>query len=287
MKMTTLVFSFEFLVLSCSTYTQASQNQSMAQTPQITYDTTQRTAPVRPRMNLVKTVDFYLRSGTLVYGKLVSEDRNKVIVEELKESKIIVSTYSKREIEPRTLQTNSLPEYRYYLDLAEYFAGRTWDFTDDPDDFIQAIRCCETAKQSVLEAQTQDSERIEEIDKKIQKLQADRQVWTREVESRAKLKQLEFEAESENRIKQLQDRVDAGSQEVNKTAARLDQLMAEMKDNHLRLEQSISAINQDMSRRLNMLADQVEASRRIIDPWRSNLYPRYYYPYRPYYRPGE
>jgi len=287
MKMTILVFSFEFLVLSCSAYAQASPNQRTAETMQRTSETAAGAITLRPRMNIIKTVDFHLRSGELIYGKLVWEDKNMITVEKLDESKIVVSTYSKREIEPRTLETKTVPEYKYYLDLSEYFSARTWDFRDDPDDFIQAIRCCEKARQSVLETETPENEKIEQINEKIQKLQADRQVWEREVRSRAELKKLEFEAEFENKFKELEDKVKAGSQQIDKTLQRLDEFTTEMKDNYQRLEQNISAITQDLSRRLNVLADRVEANRRVIDPWGLGLYPRYYYQYRPYYRPGE
>jgi len=267
---------------------ETSPNQSAAETAQRTYETAAGTITLRPRMNIIKMVDFHLRTGELIYGKLVGEDKNMITIEKRDESKIVLSTYSKREIDSRTLETKTVPEYKYYLDLAEYFSARTWDFRDDPDDFIQAIRCCEKAKQLVLQTQTPDGERIEQINEKIQKLQADRQVWEREVESRAKLKKLEFEAEIENRLKELENKVNADSQQINKTLERLDEFTTEMKDNYQRLEQNISGISQDLSRRLNMLADRVEANIRLIDPWGWSLSPRYYYPYRPYYyRPGD
>jgi len=293
MKMTNIISSRTSLLVlafSCclSAYAQADPNQSTSETVQKTYETAAGAITLRPRMNIIKMVNFHLRSGELVYGKLVSEDKNMITVEKLDESKIVVSTYSKREIEPRTLETKTVPEYRYYLDLAEYFSARTWDFRDDPDDFIQAIRCCEKAKQLVLDTQTPDSERIEQINEKIQKLQADRQVWEREVESRAKLKKLEFEAEIENRLKELENKVNMRSQQVDKSLNQLNEFMTEMKDNYQRLEQNISGISQDLSRRLNMLADRFDANIRLIDPWGWSLSPRYYYPYRPYYyRPGE
>jgi len=277
------------LALSCypNLYGQVSQDKSTDEAVKRTYTTPGGTITLRPRMNVIRTVDFHLRDGTLVYGKLVSEDKNKVTVEKMDESKIIVTTYSKREIEPRTFETQSVPEYKYYLDLAEHFAARTWDFRDDPDDFIQAIRSCEKAKQLLLESQTQDSERVEQIDKRIENLQADRQVWEREVKSRAELKRLEFEAEIENRIKQLEDRIDARGQQIDKSLTQLDEFTTQMKDNYQKLEQTMAGISQDISRRLNILADQVESNRRLIDPWRGNLYPRSYYYYRPYYRPGD
>lgn len=267
-------------------YAQADPNEKSAETIQRTYETAAGTITLRPRMSIIKTVDFHLRSGELVYGKLVSEDKNKITVERWEESKVVVSTYSKREIDPRTLQTKNVPEYRYYMDLADYFTARTWDFRDDPDDFIQAIRCCEKAKQLMLSTQT-DSEKIEQINEKIKDLQADRQVWEREVQSRAQLKKLEFEAEVESRLKELESKFNESSQQADQRLAVIDEFMGQVKDNYERLEKSISGTSQDISRRLNILTDQVEANRRLIDPWGTGLSPRYYYPYRPYYRPGD
>jgi len=258
-------------------YVQTSQSKSTIETKQNTSETPRRST--RPRMNPIKMVDFYLRDGKLVYGKLVSEDRNKIIIERLDESKIVVSTYSKREVDARTLHTRSAPESKYYLELAEYFSGRTWDFRDDPDDFIQAIRCLESAKQSVVESQGPDLEKIDEINKKIEQLQADRQVWIREVESRAKLKKLEFEAMIETRIKELEGEVNAGSQRVDKSIERVDKIIAEMKDNYQQLEKSISEINKNLSRQLETLAYRIEANRMLIDR-RRGMYPAYPYPYR-------
>jgi len=222
---------------------------------------------LKPRMTAVRMTDFYLRDGKLVFGKLVLEDKNKITIEQLEGSTIVVSTYSKRDIDPRTLQTRAVPEYKYYMDLAEYFSGRTWDFKDDPDDFIQAIRCYEKAKQSASGSEAADNERIEQINEKIKQLQADREVWTREVQSRADLKKLEFQAEFEKRFKELEDKVNAGSQKVTESAGRFDKLITEMQDNHKKLEQSISVMGQEMSRQFNVLADRVEAGRRLTTPF--------------------
>ncbi|MHC4593424.1 MAG: hypothetical protein ACYS19_00585, partial [Planctomycetota bacterium] len=52
-----------------------------AQTQQKAVETFQTTRqPSRLRPNSVKTADFYLRNGQLVFGKLVSEDKNKVTI---------------------------------------------------------------------------------------------------------------------------------------------------------------------------------------------------------------
>jgi len=237
----------------------------------------QNTETLKPRTTVVKMTDFYLREGKLMFGKLVSEDKNKVTIEQLEGSTIVVSTYSKREIDPRTLQTRTVPEYKYYMDLAEYFSGRTWDFKDDPDDFIQAIRCYQMAKQLMAATEAQGNERIEQINERIKQLQADREVWTREAQSRAELKKLEFQAEFEKRFKELEDKVNASSQKVNESVERLDKVITEMQNNHKKLEQNISVMGQDISRQFNVLADRIEASRRMVDPF--YFAPRYRYPY--------
>ncbi|MHC4159506.1 MAG: hypothetical protein ACYSSO_10555, partial [Planctomycetota bacterium] len=107
-----------------------------AQTEQETVETSQTASqPSRLRPNFVRTADFYLRDGKLIFGKLVSEDKNKITIEQLDASKIIVATYSRRDIDPRTLQVKNVSDYKHYFDLAQYFSSRTWDFRDDPDDF--------------------------------------------------------------------------------------------------------------------------------------------------------
>jgi len=277
MKHIVTIITGTFILLAAfrcfsNAYAQTARSESNIEKEQTVVETPRKTT--RPRMDFVKMVDFYLRdSEKLVFGKLVLEDRNKITVERLDESRIIVSTYSKREIDARTLRTKNIPEAKYYLELADYFSGKTWDFRDDPDDFIQAIRCWEKAKQSIAETQGQDSERIVEINKKIKRLQADRKVWVREVQSRAKLKKLEFEATIETRIKELEDKVAASSQQVDET-------MTNMKDNQQKLERGISEIGGVLSGRLEMLEDVVEINSRIIDriDRTLNYYPQYYYP---------
>lgn len=296
MRITGAISTVTFILIlafSCfsQTYARADPNSMQralrigAQTQQKTAETSQAAKqPSRLRPNSVKTADFYLRNGQLVFGKLVSEDKNKVTIEQLTASKIIVTTYSRREIDPRTLQTKNVPEYKYYMDLAEYFSSKTWDFRDDPDDFIQAIRCYEKAKQAIAGTSRLDSERIEQINEEIKKLQADRQVWAREVESRAKLKELEFEAEVQTRLNELESKISASSQKTDETVERLDNIITEIQDNRQRLQQSFVRMEQDIRRQLNILVGQIESNRRIIDPFYGYLGPRY--PYGYYYRPG-
>ncbi len=235
----------------------------------------------KARMSTIRTVDFYLKDGKLIFGKLIAEDRNKVTVEQVEESTLIVGTYSKRDMDAKTLQVKTIAESKYYEDLAEYFAGRTWDFKDDPDDFIQAIRCYERARKLITGTSELDAERTKQMGDKAAQLEADRIVWEKQVQSRAKLKELEFQAEFQTRFKELADKIDASSQKIEQTVARLDKAVTEVQQNHDKLEKSLPALEQDLRRRLDVLGQEVETNRRLLDPF--NAYPRRPYGYRPGY----
>ena len=276
----TVAFILVIVFICCFTnlHAQATQDEDAIETEQGIFETSQHADKSRLRMSFVKTADFYLRDGQFVFGRLVSEDKNKITVEQLNESRIIVSTYGKRQVDTRTLRTKSVPESRYYMDLAEYFTGRTWDFRDDTDDFIQAIRCYEKARQSVVGTQRQDSEKIEQINERIKQLQADRQVWLREIESRARLKKLEFEATIEARIKELSDRVNANTQQLNESMKLIDKFMADTKHIYGELQRSISDVNKDVSRQFEILQERIESNKELIDRYyRWYRYPEQYY----------
>jgi len=235
----------------------------------------------RARMSTIRTVDFYLKDGKLIFGKLIAEDRNKVTVEQVEESTLIVGTYSKRDMDAKTLQVKTIAESKYYEDLAEYFAGRAWDFKDDPDDFIQAIRCYERARKLITGTSELDAERIKQMGDKVAQLEADRIVWEKQAQSRAKLKELEFQSQFETRFKELGEKIDASSQKIEQAVARLDKAVTDVQQNHDKLEKSLPALEQDLRRRLDVLGQEVETNRRLLDPF--NAYPRRPYGYRPGY----
>ncbi len=263
---TTLIIQLSF----CSVlYAQSGQQQDTAKTSKTNSEDSEQTKDSGQRMTFVKMVDFYLRDGNLVYGKLVSEDKNKIIVEQLKESTMVPTTYSKRDADTRTIDIRNTPEYKYYLELAEYFAGRTWDFRDDPDDFIQAIRCYEKAKQLLSQTQREFDEQIKDINRKIGKLQEDREVWTRETESRAKLRKLEFEAELENKLKEVINKVSENSQQVDVAMTVLKQTVEDMKLENKKLAEDISKENKDIYQQLRKLESWIRTNKRLIDElWR-------------------
>jgi len=233
------------------------------------------------RIRSIRMVDFHLKNGKLVFGKLISEDRNKVIVEQVDGSKLIVDTYSKRDIESRSLQARNVSASKYYADMAEYFAGRTWDFKDDPDDFTQAIRFFSRAKQLIEGTSQLDNQKSKEFDKKIAELKADRTVWTKQVESRAKLKELEFQAEYVTRFSELEAKINASAAKIDESVAQINAVLADVKKNSETLDKNIPALEQDLRRRMDLLGAEVEANRRLMDPY--GRYRRNDYGYRSRY----
>ncbi len=217
-------------------------------------------AKVRQRFDVVTMVDFYMRDGNTVSGKLISDDSTQLIVEQPFESTVVVKTYSKREVDTRTVRTKPMPEWQYYNKLAEYFSARTWDFVDDPDDFIEAIRCYEKANQS-LQASGADSERIAEIDKALKKVRDDRDVWTKEVESRAKLKRLEYDAEAENRLKKLERTINEGNAKLNESIKSLDKTAEDVKKDYQNIDKTVGDLNKDMVKQVNNLQVQITDNR--------------------------
>jgi prefoldin subunit 5 len=221
-------------------------------------------AKPRARVDSITMVDFYMRDGNTVSGKLISDDSTQLIVEQPFESTVVAKTYSKREVDTRTVKTRPMPEWQYYSRLAEYFAARTWDFVDDPDDFIGAIRCYEKAKQS-LQAGGADSERIADIDKAIKKVRDDRDVWTKEVESRAKLKKFEYDAEAENRLKKLERNVAESNVKLNESIKYLDKTAEELRKDYQNIDKTIGDLNKDMVKQINNLQMQINDNRILIN----------------------
>ncbi len=230
----------------------------------------------RPKVEVVTMAEFYMRDGNAVSGRLLSEDNTQVVIEQPLDSTLVTKTISKRELDPRTLKTRPMQEWQYYSRLGEYFAARTWDFRDDPDDFIEAIRSYEKAKR-VLQMSGADEERIAEIDKAIKKVADDREVWTREVESRAKLKKLDYEPEAENRLKQLEKQAAESNARLNESIKYLEKSTADMKKDYARLEKMISGVNKDLVEQMRILQVQINENRAYIN----DLYNRLFLSSRP------
>jgi len=234
----------------------AAAGDNNAVVPQIS-ETVSGIAKQRQRVEAVTMEDFYLRDGNTVSGRMLSENEVQIVVEQPYESMLVTRTYVKKEIDGRTLRKRPMPEWNYWTQLGEYFAAQTWDFKDDPDDFIQAIRCYEKAKQS-LQSSGAEPDKAAEMDKAIKKLEDDREVWTKEVESRAKLKKLEYDAEAENRLKRLEKQIAESNAKLNESIKYLDKTAEGLKNDYNAVQKSISDLNKDFVKQINNLNARID-----------------------------
>ncbi len=231
------------------------------------------------RLNAVRIVSFYLLNGRPVAGRLVSEDKNQITVEELDESKIFVSTYSKKEIDSRTIHQSRMPEVKYYLDTAEYFESRIWDFKDDPDDFTHAMRFYEKSREIIEQSQERLPISTEEIEDKIRRLLEQKNLWTENAKTRAQLKRLEFEATFDVRLQELDDKIDEFEQALSEVDKRFDEVLKSSQDNYNRLDRTLARMNRALGSKLQKIESRIELNEREIDRlWRRRYryYPRYY-----------
>jgi hypothetical protein len=219
--------------------------------------------------------DFYLRDGSLVSGKLITEDKDKIVIEKLAGSQLLVETYTKRQIDTRTIHFQSVLEYKYYLDLAEHFKSRTWDLTNDPEDFIQAIRAFATAKELMGINPKMYAEKIKEIDTKIEELQKQRDLWIKETESLAKLRKLEFDATIDRKIEEFEYALADNSESIAKALEQMNEIAKENKESYQYFEKALTQMDRSFSRQLNVLAERIEYNRDLFYHYRS--YSPYYY----------
>ncbi|MFH1614795.1 MAG: hypothetical protein ABIG61_06900 [Planctomycetota bacterium] len=223
---------------------------------------------VRPRRQIpkVKTVSFFLLDGRNVKGRVISEDAGQITIAELVGSKIIQTVHNRNDIAPKSSAYETMPETKYWETTAAYFLNRTWDFIDDPDDFSQAIRCLENAKQIVSTSQGEDHALVEELQEQIDQVRAEKERWIAEVESRSKLKLLELESTIEQRLKEMRELIEENTRQLYQINA---------------IAAEISSLKTDTNNRFTSLQTQIAGNEREIrELWRRSRYYPHIYTYK-------
>lgn len=240
-------------------YAQTNASLKGNETKRVIAPTLEKDRKQASKIRSVKVVYFTLKNGKLVSGRVISEDRYEITAEQVDGSSIFVSTYIRdRDIERETLRYKTVSELAYCEDVAEYFANRTWDFKDDPDDFLHAIRFYKKAKQLVTKAGYEDSKKAAQIENKIEQLEADRQVWVKETEARAELKDLEFRATFDVKLKELED-------EIRAIREQLPEIRTGINNNYERLQEAFYNSHKDLELKLEKIGQGVELNKQEID----------------------
>ncbi len=243
------------------------------------------------RLSFIRKVNFFTREGEFVSGKLIFEDDKKIAVEIARDNKFETKTFNKVNIDTRTLRYNNMPEYQYLMDMAEYFISNTWDFKDDPDDFINAIRLLEKAERQLSESRP-DSRMLKEVKDKIENIRADRETWIEEMKSRAELKKLEERAMVDRRLRELLDEVKAMRKDVNDLRSDMNRQIGNLEIVDEKLADEIERLRGNVDEELDNFNNRIEANRSNIFRLERDFdyYNPYQYRYRRpryYYRPDK
>lgn len=208
----------------------------------------------------IRIKTFYLKDGRIVMGRVVLEDKNQITLEELNQSPIVVAVYARKQIASGTTHTQLMSEIDYCLKFAPHFAAKAWDFKNDPDDFIQAIRLYEKAKKLLSQEPVPDSQKINEIDQKIALVKADRQVWTTEAKSRAELSKLQTQAIIDQQMYKIKQQIAHNIAELTANRQASD-------DNYKNLEQQIADLDnifEDFEKTRQQLANDIDVNKEDI-----------------------
>jgi hypothetical protein len=224
----------------------------------------------RKPIEKVQLISFNLTGGQRINGKLVSEDPYQIEIDQVKGSRILLSTYSKNDIDKTSIIYRTVSELDYWRDTGKYFLQKVWDFQDDPDEYMQAIRCYQKAKAITEDALGSDHKLVTELDEKIDEIEKDMDKWAGQAKSRLEMRNLEVLSTLDVRLQKFQEQISANSDDI---AAIRQELAAAGDYNELRNK---IAGNELAIKLLDQRLLKFESE--LDDLWRGYRYqPRYYY----------
>jgi flagellar biosynthesis chaperone FliJ len=168
----------------------------------------------RKPIEKVQLISFNLAGGQRISGKVVSEDPYQIEIDEIRGSKILLTTYSRSDIDKNSVVYKPVSELDYWRDTGKYFLQKVWDFQDDPDEYMQAIRCYQKARTVAEEAVGADHKLVTELDEKIDQIQKEMTNWAEQVKSRAELRKLEVLSTFDVRMQKIQEQINANTEDI-------------------------------------------------------------------------
>ncbi|MFA5292820.1 MAG: hypothetical protein WC496_07285 [Phycisphaerae bacterium] len=227
----------------------------------------------RKPIEKVQLVSFNLTDGRRVSGEIVNEDPFNIEISEIKGSKILLSTYSKNDIDKKSIINKTVSELDYWRDTGKYFEQKVWDFQDDPDEFIQAIRCFENARAVAEGALGPEHKLVMELDEKISLIKTDMEKWAQQAKARSEMRNMELLSTLDARLQQMQEQITESSNNI-------EAIRRELANNTVAIG-GYKALNKKMNS-IEVAAKLLEQRLlRVEDDmtnlWRGNRYrPRYY-----------
>jgi hypothetical protein len=168
----------------------------------------------RKPIEKVQLISFNLTGSQRINGKLVSEDPYQIEIDEVKGSRIVLATYNKNYIDKSSVIYKTVSELDYWRDMGKYFLQKVWDFQDDPDEYMQAIRCYQQARTIAEDALGVDHKLVAELDEKINEIQKDMDKWAEQAKSRSELRKLEVLSTLDTRLQKIEEQISANSDDI-------------------------------------------------------------------------
>jgi len=215
----------------------------------------------RPPMEMIRLISFRLRDGRMASGRVVSDDRAQVTVSEPAGGVFVATSYSRLDMEPRSISYQTVSEYQYWMNMAQYFESRTWDFRDDADEFAQALRCYQTAHKVAVSSMGEGGPVARDVELRISKLLDSRKRWIEDAKPRAEMAELELKSTLGERLDEISNAVNSLRVEVE----RVSRLQAGQETN-------LASFKRDIDAKLSTMADDIRRN--------------YEYARDSYYRPG-
>ncbi|MGD0785994.1 MAG: hypothetical protein ABR969_09290 [Sedimentisphaerales bacterium] len=258
-----LALNFILLILLVDTPAYADENKRSSDDSQLSV----RRKPIEK----VQLISFNLTGGQRINGKLVSEDPYQIEINEVKGSRIVLAIYNKNDVDKNSVIYKTVSELDYWRDMGKYFLQKVWDFQDDPDEYMQAIRCYQKARTIAEDALGSDHKLVAELNEKIDQTEKDMNTWAEQAKSRSDLRKLEMLSTLDVRLQKIEGQINANADDI---AAIRQELAAAGDYNELRNkitgnELAIKLLEQ------RLLKFETE----LDDIWQGYRYqPRYYIP---------
>ncbi|MCD4830474.1 MAG: hypothetical protein K8R02_01550 [Anaerohalosphaeraceae bacterium] len=169
------------------------------------------------RKRPVKTfrlISFTLNDGQRVSGRIVTKGPIGFEIAIIDGSQIKLARYYRDDIQPRSIIYSKSSALDYWRNAGDYFLEKVGDFKDDPDEFIQAIRCFEKAKFAVSAAMGPEHKLVAELGEKIGQTKAEMDRWVELVTPRAELRKLEVLSTIDQQFEGMQTKVETNTKEL-------------------------------------------------------------------------
>lgn len=222
----------------------------------------------RNRAQTFKIITYTNIEGKTVWARVITEDREYVTISYPENSRIVTNTIHRDMIIENSMVHQNISEFDYWKQMAEYFYAKTWDFQNDGQDFVQAKRCYQNARDVVINLRGKDHAMAKEIDSKISELDREAEKWIEMVKEKVEFDKLEFQSRLQIQMVQFDSTLTDNTLAIEKIQEDVEKLQ-EMPDaiENLKKEivKSFEAVNGDMK---SISQDVEKNSLRIDRIWR-------------------